>query len=164
MAAACIPGGDSRDLQRNDRRIHQRDQPAHRPDETLGLTRAPVHILGPVNSGHFFRQFGGQQLCRRTALALHRSAHIFALGVSYFFKSLNSHAGLLRKSLCRSCLQTVLEGNFPGWPCQPFLGVTLIRQHVLNQHSQSPRRRVSCQLGRGTEQTLAREQIVNSSA
>ncbi len=50
MAAACIPGGDPRDLQWNNRRIHQRDQPAHRPDKTLGLTGAPVHILGPVEA------------------------------------------------------------------------------------------------------------------
>ena len=62
MAAAGVAGGDAGNLQRDDGRVKQRDDPADRTDEALGLAGAPVHILGPVDGEDFLGQFGRKHL------------------------------------------------------------------------------------------------------
>ena len=58
VAAARVACLNSSNLQGDDGRIQQRNNPAYRADEALGLTGTPVHILGPVETQDFFGQLG----------------------------------------------------------------------------------------------------------
>ena len=82
------------------------------------------------------------------------------LGLTTFSRACDSHAGLFGKGLGRGRRRSVLEGHLPRGAGQLLFGVGLARQHIFNQHGQTPRRRVRDDLGRGAEQPLAREQFV----
>ena len=164
MPATRVARGDSGNLQRRHARIHQRHNPAHRPHKALRFTRAPVHVLGPVNCQHFLGQFGGKNLRRRPASALHRCAHVFALRRVNFPQVRNGHAGLLRKRLGRGRRRAVLERHLPRRAGQLLFGIGLPGEHALGQHRQPPRRGIRGDLALGAHQPLAPEQIAQAPA
>ena len=164
MASARVARLNARDFKRNNRRIEQRNDPTDGAHKALRLARAPVHILGPVEAEHFLGQFGSEHLRCGHSQPLHGGADVLALGIGDLLKSLNRYASLLGKGLGSRSRRAILEGDLPRWAGQLLLGIGLARQHALDQHGQTARRRIRGQFSLGCKQPLARKQFVDAPA
>ena len=164
MAAAGVACLDARDFKRNDLRIEQRYEPAHRTHQALRLAGAPVHVFGPVESKHLLGQLGAQQLRCGTACALDGRAHILAFGRGHFFQIANGNSGLLRKGLCGRRGRALFERDLPRGAGELLFSIGLAGEHALGQHGQAARRGVGGDAGALGQQALAGEQVGDAAA
>ena len=128
MAAAGVAGGDAGDFERDNGGVKQRDEPADRANETLGLAGAPVHVLGPVEGENFFGQLGGQHFGGGAACALHGRADVFAFGRGDFLERGDGDAGLFGEGFGSGCGLAVFEGYLPRGADELLFGIGLARR------------------------------------
>ena len=129
-----------------------------------GLPGAPIHILRPIDAGHFLRQFRGEHLRCGDSLPLDRRAYIFAFGGSHLFERVDGNACLFGEGLGRCCRRAVFECHLPRGTSELLLSIGLRGENALDQHGQSARRGICCEFGVGSKQPLAREQVIDAAA
>src|SRR5215469_10090753 len=116
MAAAGVAGRNPGDLERNNLRTEQSDDPAHRADGALRFAFAPVHVLGPVKGKGFLWHLGGKDLRGGSARTFYRCANVFTLRCGQLFESLDRDAGLFGERLGGWGGSSILKRDLPRRP------------------------------------------------
>ncbi len=134
VAFAGAARDDASEFDRDDLGVQERDHPAERADEALGGFAAPVHALGPVDSGDFFGQQLGQDFGGGATFLLYGGGEIFTLGVGDFFQRGDGHASLFRKGFGGWSGDAILKGNLEGWSGKLLLYIRLLGGDIAGQN------------------------------
>ena len=147
MTVTGVASANAGKFQRHHFAIKQRDQPAQRTHEALGRLAAPVHALGPIDTGNFFRQQLGKDLRGRSSLFQHCGGEIFALGRGDFLQGVHRYVRLTGEGLGSGRRDSIFIGNFEGRPGELLANVGLGGSDAGSEHGQPPRSGVGLNRG-----------------
>ncbi len=134
MAFAGVAGGDASEFDGDDLVVEEGDHPADGADEALGGFAAPVHALGPVDSGDFLGQQFGQDFAGGAAFLLDGGGEVFALGVGDFFQRGDGDSGLSGEGFGGRSGHAILKGNLEGWAGKLLLHIGLLGRDIARQN------------------------------
>ena len=136
MAARRAAGFDIRDLERDDRVIEQRDNPANRADE-LEFERTPAHVVREREAANEVRKHRFQELCRCLSLFVHDGVDIAV----FLHEVLRLHMLAACKALRRlRRLAVRIERNLDGRAAVLARNIGLFFRHAVNEQRRTARR------------------------
>src|SRR5262249_40486698 len=97
MPPRLFAGFDSRVLERNDFALKHGNDPANGTYKSFWLSRAPIHVLGPVERSDFFGQILSQHLSGTPPLLCDCGSEVIAFGRTNFLQVRDIYAGSLRE-------------------------------------------------------------------
>ena len=136
MAARRAAGFDIRDLERDDRVIEQRDNPADRADE-LEFERAPAHVVREREAADEVRKHRFQKFRRLLALFVHDGVDIAV----FLHEVFRLHMLAACEALCRlRRLAICVERDLDGRTAVLTRNIGLFFRHTVDEQCRTARR------------------------
>ena len=145
--------GDGHDV-----RTEEREQPADGADEALGLAGAPVHVLGPVDGGELFGEFGGEDFGGGAAGLGAGGGDVVAFGGGDGLQGFHGDARFFREGDCGGAGDAVFVGDLDGGAEELFGEIGLALGDVVDEDGEAARGGEALGWSAGGDEALPFEQ------
>ncbi len=147
MAVGGAAGGLAGEGEGDDVFAEQAGEPEDGADEALVAAGNPAHVLGPVEGGDLFGEFGGEDFGGGAALLERGCREVVALGRGDGLEVGDGDAGFAGEGFGGGGGEAVLEGDLYGGAGGLFGDVGLLREDAMDEDGEAARGGVACAVG-----------------